>query len=284
MRSLLLAILLIPGITNAQGTNNNKSKKNKEFTMSAIQKNKETISALYDQGLNKRNLQFLQDLISPEYTGIGGAKGAAAFEGPIIPLIKAFPDIQWKIEDIFGEGEKVVVRWKWLGTQTGQYNNLPATGKTISNDGMAIFEFKEGKIIGSQVQTDRVGFLQQLEVLPTDLTTLSTKKPHKEQVNFIDKFFVPAAAKKEFHERTKINRDFIKTLPGFIEDAAYEYTDNNDNLICISVARWENMEALNKAKEAVQAEYKREGFDPAELIKRLNISTDRGIYRQLMEE
>jgi hypothetical protein len=80
MRSLLLAILLIPGITNAQGTNNNKSTKNKEFTMSAIQKNKETISALYDQGLNKRNLPFLQDLVSPEYTGIGGAKGAAAFE------------------------------------------------------------------------------------------------------------------------------------------------------------------------------------------------------------
>jgi hypothetical protein len=60
-----------------------------------------------------------------------------------------------------------------------------------------------------------------------------------------------------FYERTSINRKFIKILPGFIEDAAYEYTDKDGNLICITVAVWENVQALNKAKEAVQAEYKK---------------------------
>lgn len=111
---------------------------------------------------------------------------------------------------------------------------------------------------------------------------MSTIQKNKDQVYFIDKFFVPAAAKKEFYERVKINRSFIATLPGFIEDVVYEYTDNNDNSICITVARWENLDAMNKAKEAVQAEYKREGFDPAELIKRLNISADRGTYKELV--
>ncbi|OQP58669.1 antibiotic biosynthesis monooxygenase [Niastella populi] len=102
-------------------------------------------------------------------------------------------------------------------------------------------------------------------------------------MNFIDKFFVPAAAIKEFRERVKINRNFIEKLPGFIEDAAYEYTDNDGNLIFITVAMWQSAEALNKAKEAVQAEYKKEGFDAPAMFKRLGITVDRGIYTRVHE-
>ena len=143
--------------------------------MSAIQKNKATISALFDDGFNKRDLQRLQDLISPDYTGIDGTKGAASFEAPIIALIKAMPDVQWKIQELVGEDEKVVVQWKVQGTQTGLFNGFPATGKTVSSDGMAIFEFEAGKIIRTNAQTDRLGFLQQINVLPTDLSQLAPK-------------------------------------------------------------------------------------------------------------
>jgi len=141
--------------------------------MSAIQKNKETISALYNNGFNKRDLNLLQDFISPDYTGIDGKKGAASFEAPVIALIKAMPDIQWKIQELLGEDEKVVVRWKIEGTQTGIFTGFPATGNTVSSDGMAIFEFEAGKIIRSTVQTDRLGFLQQINALPTDRSQLS---------------------------------------------------------------------------------------------------------------
>lgn len=97
-------------------------------------------------------------------------------------------------------------------------------------------------------------------------------------VSFIDKFIIPDAAKAEFYERMQINRSFIRTLPGFIEDAAYTNTDDNGNLICITVALWENREAVNKAKEAVQAEYRKQGFDPAAMYERLHITMDRGVY------
>jgi heme-degrading monooxygenase HmoA len=102
--------------------------------------------------------------------------------------------------------------------------------------------------------------------------------PQKGDVNFIDKFFVPAGAIGEFHERVHINRSYIKTLPGFIADAAYERMDEQGNLICITVARWVNLEAVSKAKAAVQEEYKKEGFDLMAMIKRLNITVDRGLY------
>jgi len=278
---LIFAILLISGMSKAQVSDgNNKSNVNKEFKMSAIQKNKEVIRQLLEESLNKRNMGLLQDLVSGDYVGAQGKKGPAAFEGTLVGLIKAVPDIQWKIEDLVGEEDKVVVRWKWHGTNTGQYINFAATGKSITNTGIAIFEIKNGKIISSQVETDRLGFLQELDVLPVDLTLLQTRKTAKDQVRFIDKFFVPSSAKNEFYERTSINRNFIKNLPGFIEDAAYEYTDKDGNLICITVAVWENLQALNNAKEAVQVEYKKQGFNPAEFLKRSNIVADRGIYTE----
>ncbi|WP_166090554.1 antibiotic biosynthesis monooxygenase [Mucilaginibacter inviolabilis] len=75
------------------------------------------------------------------------------------------------------------------------------------------------------------------------------------------------------------NRDFIKNLPGFLGDAAYERIDENGNMICITIANWESEEALNQAKLKVQAEYQRIDFNPAELLSRLNITMVRAVFQ-----
>lgn len=278
---LLLAILLIPGISNARLNDDNKTAKKKEPDMYIAQNNKETVRKLYEELLNKRKLDALKDIISDDYAGFPGKKGVAGFEAPILQLIQAFPDIQWKILEQIGEDDKVMVKWEIEGTHINQFQYVAPTGKKVKGTGMGILEFREGKIVNTQVLTDRLGFLQELGVLPADLSTLSIKKAHNGQINFIDKFSVPPAAKKEFYERMNINRSFIKKLPGFITDAAYEYTDDNGNLICVTVAQWESKDAFNKAREAVQAEYKKEGFDAAAMFKRLNITADRGVYTAL---
>ncbi|WAC15289.1 antibiotic biosynthesis monooxygenase family protein [Dyadobacter pollutisoli] len=100
-------------------------------------------------------------------------------------------------------------------------------------------------------------------------------------VQFIDKFNVPQNGKQEFLERVKINRNLIKTLPGFIEDTAYERADQQGNLVYITIAVWESEEAIKNAKEIVQAEYKKQGFNMAEMFMRLNITMDRGVYKKL---
>jgi predicted ester cyclase/heme-degrading monooxygenase HmoA len=276
---MLIIMLMIPGFINAQALNNNKKK---EIHMNTNQQNKDVVQKAFEQGLNKRNFELLKECIADDFTGVQGKKGPAAFYEPILPLIKSFPDIQWKIDEFVAEGDKVFIHWKWQGTQTAPFFNV-ATGKTVANEGMAAFTIKEGKIGSAQVLTDRLGFLQALDVLPTDVSVLYNRKAHNGQVNFIDKFFVPAAAITAFRERVQRNRNFIKQLPGFIEDAAYEYTDSDGNLIFITVTLWQSQDALNKAKEAVQAEYKKEGFDAPAMFKKLGITLDRGIYTQMHE-
>jgi heme-degrading monooxygenase HmoA len=95
---------------------------------------------------------------------------------------------------------------------------------------------------------------------------------------FIDKFRIPRQAKQEFTEKMNINRAFIKNLPGFIQDSAYERQEDGGYIVCITVAIWESEQALNNAKTAVQAEYQRIGFDPAELLARLDITMERDVY------
>lgn len=245
--------------------------------MSNNEKNKEAVRLLFEEVFNKGRMELLKDLVAEDYTGARGEKGI----GPLLEQIKglrtAFPDIHYQLEDLVSADDKVTVRWTWKGTHMGPFRNYPATGKSITNEGMAIYDCRDGKVKGVHIQTDQLGFLQQLGVVPINPGAVaSTEAPR-----FIDKFFIPAAGIAEFHQRMKINRDFLRTLPGFIKDAAYEHPDDKGNLICITVAEWASMDALNKAKEAVQAEYKKEGFNPAEMFQRLNISMDRGIYSEV---
>ncbi len=99
----------------------------------------------------------------------------------------------------------------------------------------------------------------------------------------IDKFVVPKNAVEEFIQRMNYNRGFIRNLVGFVQDAAYERTDENGNTVVVTMAIWQSEDAIKKAKEAVQAEYARIGFHQAEMLSRLNIALERGTYTEMVQ-
>ena len=47
-----------------------------------------------------------------------------------------FPDIQWTLEEIVAEGDKVAARFTMRGTHRGTFFGVPPTGKTISVQAM----------------------------------------------------------------------------------------------------------------------------------------------------
>jgi steroid delta-isomerase-like uncharacterized protein len=281
---LALAIGLTPCLKQVHGSKQNSTSintnaKSKEVIMSVNERNKETVRKLFEEVFNKGRMELLKDLISDDYVGVHGGKGAPAFQAEISGLLAAFPDIHYQLVNLVSDDNAVAVSWTWKGTHKAAFRNYPATGKLITNEGMAIFGCRDGKITGQQIQTDRLAFLQQLGIVPANPGPVATA----EVPRFIDKFFIPAAAIDEFHHRMKANRDLLRTLPGFIKDAAYEHLDESGNLICITIAEWASTDAMGHAKETVQAEYKKEGFDMQGFLKRLNISMERGLYTELKD-
>ena len=45
--------------------------------------------------------------------------------------IAAFPDLRLEVEDVVADGSKVVARVRYTGTQEGEFQGMPATGKEI---------------------------------------------------------------------------------------------------------------------------------------------------------
>ena len=56
-------------------------------------------------------------------------KAYAEHEKGFVPVNRAaFHDSHHAIEDLIGEGDKVVTRFTWSGTHGGEFDGIPATG------------------------------------------------------------------------------------------------------------------------------------------------------------
>jgi len=137
--------------------------------------NKQLVLALYQDCINSGRLEQLDDLIATEFAGPNGERGPAEFAGTVRGLRTGFPDIHFTIEDVIAEGDRVVVKWTWEGTHTGPFRGFSPTHKRVSNSGIGIYQIGGGKITRAWLQTDRLGFNQQIGVVP--LNPVPTTQP-----------------------------------------------------------------------------------------------------------
>ena len=81
-------------------------------------------------------------------------------------LLRAFPDLQFTLEDLFADRDQVVARFRARGTQTGVFQGIPATGRAAVVSGIAIYRLADGKVMEQWLEYDQLGLLQQLGVIP----------------------------------------------------------------------------------------------------------------------
>ena len=75
---------------------------------------------------------------------------------------RAFPDLQARIEDIFGAGDKVAVRVRFRGTHAGDFLGFPATGRTIEYASHEFYRIADGLIAEEWICSDTATLLRQL--------------------------------------------------------------------------------------------------------------------------
>ena len=59
----------------------------------------------------------------------------------------AFPDTHYEVDDLIAGGDKVVVRWRLLGTHQGDFRGTAPTGRPIELKGIAIYRVEGGKLM-----------------------------------------------------------------------------------------------------------------------------------------
>ena len=85
----------------------------------------------------------------------------------LITLLKsAFADFRTEIVDIIAEGELVAARLTHTATHTGDFMNIPPTGRQAVITASGIFQVRNGRIVENRVNLDALGLLRQLGVVP----------------------------------------------------------------------------------------------------------------------
>ena len=79
---------------------------------------------------------------------------------------KALPDMRVKVNHIVAEGDLVSVYWTASGTNTAAGAGMPATGKSVTVNGMTLFRFQRGLIQEEWSVFNEYSILKQLGLLP----------------------------------------------------------------------------------------------------------------------
>lgn len=127
---------------------------------------KSLIRRYYSELWNTWSLAALEELISPAIVFRGSigttVNGIEEFKRYVDKIRAAFPDFHNHIEELIGEGEKVVARLTYTGSHQGELFGFPGTGKKISYQGVGIFQFREGKIVSGFVLGDTENLKRQI--------------------------------------------------------------------------------------------------------------------------
>ncbi len=80
--------------------------------------------------------------------------------------VGGFPDLHLDVEQILGEGDTVVARWRSSGTHRGDLAGIKPTNRRSELNGCTVAEVKAGKVGRTWIYFDNATMLRQLGVLP----------------------------------------------------------------------------------------------------------------------
>jgi steroid delta-isomerase-like uncharacterized protein len=122
--------------------------------------------------INTGSEKLAEELISPDAVfHVPGRpdplRGPAGYLAVIGMMRGGFPDIQWTLEEMIAEEDKVAARFTMRGTHQGIFFGVPPTGKTIAVQAMNFYRLSGGQFIEERGQPDLLGLLQQIGAAPS---------------------------------------------------------------------------------------------------------------------
>ena len=93
------------------------------------------------------------------------ATGADALKQIWAMLLRIYPDIHLTVEDLIGEGDRVVGRTTVTGTHRGEFMGVAPTGNSVTYNEMFIFRFADGRVVETWGVVDVYTQMKQIGVV-----------------------------------------------------------------------------------------------------------------------
>ncbi|MBR1943588.1 ester cyclase [bacterium] len=133
--------------------------------MTNIQRNKDLMKK-FEIMINTADENLAQELVAedaPFYTPASPEPlyGGKGYLSVVHFMRSGFSDVQWKLEEMVADENKVAVRWTLTGTHDGEFLGAKPTGNKISVCVMNFYYFNEdGKIVNDIAAEGMIGILR----------------------------------------------------------------------------------------------------------------------------
>jgi len=137
----------------------------------STEKNKAIARQFGEEVFNQGNTRAIDELMPANFIEhndlpAGLPSGREGVKVMLTMLHGAFPDFHATIDDIVAEGDRVVVRSTWDGTQKGEFLGIPTSGKHFTIPVIDIMRIGDNKVVEHWGVIDRLGMMQQLGTVP----------------------------------------------------------------------------------------------------------------------
>jgi steroid delta-isomerase-like uncharacterized protein len=123
----------------------------------------------FEEVWNQKKTATIHELMDAQCVSHNTSDTGDALRGPeaFCPLQKklldAFPDMQIIVEEAFGAGDIVALRWHATMHHHGEGLGMPPTGAEIQVTGMSMARIRDGKIIENWDEWDKLGMFQKID-------------------------------------------------------------------------------------------------------------------------
>ena len=135
----------------------------------SVEENKAIVSRLLEEVINQKNLTMMDEIVASNFFFHGSdgqdVSGTEVVKQMLTTFFNAFDGFRVNIEDMIGEGDKVVVRFLEIGEHQGEFEGIAPTGKEVTWLEMAIFRVVNNKIVECWTLEDRLSLMQQMGVI-----------------------------------------------------------------------------------------------------------------------
>jgi steroid delta-isomerase-like uncharacterized protein len=132
--------------------------------------NPKSINRRWIQAFNEHDWQTEAACRTADYLGhLSGMPvplDTKTWDGFMQAITAAFPDARITVEDDISEGDIVASRWTMTGTHLGEFQGVPASGKSIKVSGVDFSRVADGRITEHWAQFDLMALLQQIGAIP----------------------------------------------------------------------------------------------------------------------
>jgi len=129
------------------------------------EQDKALVRRLFDEVVNKGNLDVIQELVASEHLAHHGDEehqGIEGFRRGVADMRSWFPDLHCAIEELIAEDDRVAAHVTFSGTHTGELGGIAPTGKQVRFTETVIIRIAGGKWAEDWSDADALGMLTQL--------------------------------------------------------------------------------------------------------------------------